>query len=216
MKRLLLYDLDGTLVDTLEDLTASANHMLRALGSPTISSQEVRRHVGHGVRELVRRCLKSDESSRIDDGMRVYLAHYAQHRLDHARLYPGAREVLEHFASRRQAVVTNKPNPFSRDILEALGIARYFAEIIAGDSGFPKKPDPGAALALMRAEAVTPGETVLIGDSPIDVETARNAGVGVACLLHGLSDAAELSATSPDVLVKDFAELLALAKAQGW
>jgi phosphoglycolate phosphatase len=216
MMRLLLYDLDGTLVDTLEDLSASANHMLRTLGSPTISSREVRRHVGRGVRELVRRCLKSDEPSRIDDGVRIYLAYYAQHRLDHARLYPGVREALEHFKSRRQAVVTNKPNPFSRDILEALGIARYFIDVIAGNSEFPKKPDPGAVRALMRAEAIGPEETLLIGDSPIDVETARNAGVGVVCLLHGLSDEAELSAASPDALVSDFAELLSLAKTRGW
>lgn len=216
MKRLIIYDLDGTLVDTLEDLAAAVNEMLRLCQAPPLALSEVRRCVGRGVRELVRRALKTDEAKRLDDGIQVFQAYYERHLLDHTRLYPGAREILEHFKDRRQAVLTNKPNPFSRDIVEALGVAPYLFELVAGDAGFPKKPDPSAVHALMRVAEVSPDETLMVGDSPIDVETARNAGVEAVCLLHGLSDEAELSAASPDVLVRDFAELLALVKARRW
>jgi phosphoglycolate phosphatase len=216
MKRLIIYDLDGTLVDTLQDLAAAVNHMLRICQAPPLTLREVRGCVGRGVRELVRRSLQTDEPKRLDDGVKVFLAYYERHLLDQTRLYPGAREVLEHFKDRRQAVLTNKPNPFSRDILEALGVAPYLFELVAGDTEFPKKPDPSAVLALMRVAEASAEETLMVGDSPIDVETGRAAGVFTVCALHGLSDEAELAAANPDLLVKDFGDLLSAATQHEW
>ena len=216
MKRLVLYDLDGTLVDTLEDLTAAANHMLRILQAPPVSSHEVRRAVGRGVHELVRSCLKHEDPKRLAYGVDVFRAYYARHLLDHSHLYPGAQAVLEHFKGRHQAVITNKPEPFSREILERLGVAGYFVEVIGGDAGLPKKPDPAAVMALMQRHGTAPAETLLIGDSPIDVETGRNAGVLVVGVAHGLTDGPELAAARPDALVTNFQELLARAGQEGW
>ncbi len=216
MKQLIIYDLDGTLVDTLEDITCAANHMLRMLQTPGVLAREVRGYIGCGVQELVKRCVKTEDPKRIEYGVSVYRAYYARHMLDQSRLYPGAQAVLDYFKARRQAVITNKPNPFSREILTALGVADYFFEIIAGDSAYPKKPDPAAALAIMQQAGSHPEETLLIGDSPIDIETGRRAGVATVGILHGFSDKDELLAAAPDLLVRDFAELLQRAKAEVW
>lgn len=216
MKQLILYDLDGTLVDTLADITCAANHMLRILQASAVSAHEVRGYIGCGVHELVKRCLNTEDPKRIEYGVSVYRAYYARHMLDQSRLYPGAREVLDYFNARRQAVITNKPNPFSREILTALGVADYFFEIIAGDSAYPKKPDPSAARAMVQRAGSRPEETLLIGDSPIDIETGRRAGVATIGVLHGFSDKGELLAAAPDVLVQDFSELLQHAKKEDW
>lgn len=216
MKRLIIYDLDGTLVDTLEDIASAANHMLSAMGAPRVHASEVRGYVGHGQYEMVRNCLKTDDAARIEAGARLYRAFYTEHMLDHSRLYAGARKVLEHFKTRRQAVITNKPDPYSSRILEALGVAGYLAAIVAGNSRYPKKPDPAAVLALMAQAQVRPDETLFIGDSSVDVETGQRAGVMTVGMTHGLGDEAELRRAGPDRLVDGFPGLLAMARDEGW
>lgn len=216
MKRLILYDLDGTLVDTLADIADATNHMLRTLNAPPMPADTIRRFVGRGVHELVKACLRIDDVQRIEEGVAIYRAYYAQHLLDHSRLYPGATAVLDHFASRTQAVITNKPNPFSKQILETLGVARYFVDIVAGNSGYPRKPDPSSVRALISAAHVTPQETIFIGDSTIDIDTGRNAGITTVAVLHGLSDEPELTLAKPDLLVRDFVELLNYVTRQHW
>ena len=216
MKQLILYDLDGTLVDTLEDIAQAANHMLREMHAPTLPPSDVRRYIGHGLHELVKGCLKTDDPASIERGSKIYRAYYTTHLVDHSRLYPGAQEVLEHFKSRRQAVITNKPNPYASDILRALGVAGYFFEVVGGNSAYPKKPHPGSLLAIMERAKAAPQETVFIGDSPVDIETGRQAGVLTVCVTHGFSDAHEIRAAAPDVMVDSFPDLLALAAREGW
>ncbi|MCI0557834.1 MAG: HAD-IA family hydrolase [Nitrososphaera sp.] len=216
MKRLIVYDLDGTLVDTLEDIAEAANHTLKALHVPELSYDQIRRYVGRGLRTLVKDCLNTEDEQRIDAGMKIYRAYYGRHMLDHSRLYANTDEVLAYFSRRRQAVLTNKPNPYSRQMLEKFGIADCFVEIIAGDSGYPKKPDPAALLALMDRQRSLPKDTLLIGDSPIDVETGRGAGVCTVGVAHGLSDEEDVRLSKPDVLVKNFKELLTLAQHHKW
>ena len=216
MKRLILYDLDGTLVDTLDDIAQAVNHLRDADGLPALPSHEIRRSVGRGVRELVASCLKISDAACIEQASRQFQAYYAQHLADHSRLYPGVQALLDYFQTRRQAVVTNKPNPHARDLLRRLGIDRYFVHVIAGDDGYPKKPDPAAVFAMMDQERVTPAETVFIGDNPIDIETGRNAGVLTVGVAQGFSEVDDLAAASPDVLVHHCDELLAYAKAHQW
>jgi len=215
-KQLVVYDLDGTLVDTLQDITDAANHMLRALGLPPLPAEAVRRYIGRGVRQLVADCLGTEDPERLGRGLTIYRAHYGRHLLDHSRLYPGARELLDHFKDRTQAVITNKPNPYSRQILERLGVEGYFAAIVGGDAEHPRKPDPAAMRSLMDQAGVAPAQTLFVGDSTIDVETGRNAGVLTVAVLHGLGDADALERAGPDVLVRDLPELLTLARRERW
>ncbi len=216
MKRLFIYDLDGTLVDTLEGLLCATNDTLRVLQAPPVSAEEVRRAVGRGVHELVKECLKTQDPKALEHAVNVFRSYYARHAVETSRLFPGAKELLDHFVQRRQAVLTNKPNPFATDILKVLGMADYFFQIVAGDSGFPKKPDPASARELMRQSGAAAAETVFIGDSPIDIDTARRAGIMSVSVLHGFTDEPELTAAKPDLLVKDFPELLRIAKGQSW
>ncbi len=217
MKRnLILYDLDGTLVDTKEDIAASANHMLRQMGGPLLTVDQVVPCVGKGLRQLIASCLGTEDAGRIEEGMRIYRAHYAIHRLDRSRLYPGARDILEHFKSRKQAVITNKPNPYSKDILSGLGISDYFIEVIGGDSEHPKKPDSTAFLYLMQKNGVSPGETLFIGDSVIDIQAGRSAGVFTAVLTHGFEPEEAIRGESPDLVAAGFETLLEIAKDRKW
>ncbi len=215
-KRLIAYDLDGTLVDTAEDITGAVNAMLGQLSASPLSKDEIRQCVGRGLHDLIGRCLNTNEPERIRNGLDAFEAHYAAHLVDHSVLYPGVLEVLDYFQDRRQAVFTNKPNPFARDLLVALGVAERFCAILAGADGHPRKPDPMALHELMRSQGVGAGETLLVGDSVIDVETGRNAGVLTVIVAQGFEDPQALQAASPDLLVTHFAQLLQVAKRHGW
>ena len=151
-----------------------------------------------------------------DQGSKLYREHYKKNMLDHTHLYSGAREFLEYFKDRKQAVITNKPNPFSSQILEALGVASYFIAILAGDNGLPFKPDPAAIYHLMLDTDSTEEEVLFVGDSPVDIQAARNAGVEVVTLSHGFASEATLREAKPDHIVHDFAELLRLAQEKRW
>ena len=213
---MVVYDLDGTLADTRQDITRAANVMRARMGLPPLARIEVCRHVGLGLTHLIRSCLSMEDPVRLEEGRRIYLEHYAAHLLDSTELYPGVREVLDHFQDRAQAVVTNKPDPYSRRILEGLGIAGRFRRIIAGDSGYPKKPDPEALLAILKQEGVPPEEALIVGDSPIDVETGRRAGVASVGVAQGFVPREELEAAGPDRLAEDFRRLLEMAKKEEW
>lgn len=134
----------------------------------------------------------------------------------HSRLYPGTQRLLDHFRGRTQVILTDRPNPFAQELLEALGILGYFADIVAGDSPYPRKPHPAGALALMARAGVTPEEALLIGDRATDIETGRNAGVLTVAVSHGSATVSELRAASPDVLAEDLFHLRELARQYRW
>ena len=216
MVKLIVYDLDGTLVNTRRDIAEAANHMRRRMGLGALSEKEIAGYVGLGVQRLVENCLGTADPSRVKEGMDLYRTHYAEHLLDNTALYPGVQEVLDYFRPRRQAVITNKPSPYSQKILESLGVAPYFSEIIAGDSGYPKKPDPDSLMALMIREGVKGYDTVLVGDSPVDVETGSRAGVCTVAVTQGFSERGDLEQSKPDHLIGDFRDLLSLAQKRTW
>jgi len=188
----------------------------RSWGGAQLSAEAVARFVGKGLRHLIQNCLETKDSKQIEKGSKIYREYYAKHMLDHSTLYPGVRELLDHFGARKQAVVTNKPDPFSTDILKALGVLDYFSDVIAGNSNFPRKPDPTAIVSLMRREDIPAKEVIMIGDSPIDVETGRNAEIETAVLSHGFVSRNELESSRPNALFADFYQLLEYAKRNGW
>ena len=216
MKQLIVYDLDGTLIDTRKDIALAANHMLESLGSEALTQREVESYVGKGLRYLIEQCLKSSDDSLIDKGSHLYRQHYTAHMLDHSDVYPHGRDVLDYFKARKQLIFTNKPDPFAKDILRDLEVLDYFMEVIAGNSQYPRKPDPTALLEVMKREGVEAGDVLFVGDSEIDIETGRSAGVLMVALSHGFSPAPELKNAVPDYLFSNFAEFLEAAQHEGW
>jgi phosphoglycolate phosphatase len=211
-KRLIIYDLDGTLVDTREDIADAANHMRIAHGLIPLDDEKIWKFVGKGLFHLIQQCLATEDPKAIRRGSKIYRAHYTKHMLDKSKLYAGARECLELFKGIQQVVITNKPNPYAETILKELCVYRYLSRLVAGENEFPFKPEPASTLALMAAAKVTPNETLWVGDSDVDIETARNAGVHVAALTHGFVSKEKLKAAKPDRLFKDFRALINAAK----
>ena len=216
MKKLILYDLDGTLVDTRRDIINGVRYALEVLKGPDLTDDEIKDCVGTGLHALIKQVFRTEDEKLADRGSKLYREYYKKHMLDHTKLYPGAREFLEYFKDRKQAVITNKPNPFSSQILEALGVAHFFIAILAGDNGLPFKPDPAAIRHLIEETDAMAEEVIFVGDSPIDIQSARNAGVEIVTLSHGFASETALREARPDHIVRDFKELLWLAQEKGW
>ncbi len=216
MGRLLVFDLDGTLVDSSRDLAAATNAALQrvAPGTPEIPLPAVVGFVGEGARMLVERSLRHSGLERpVDEVLAVFLDCYAERLLDTTALYPGVGAALDGLRGRASlAVLTNKPGSFSRTILTGLGVADRFTRIWGAGDVPTRKPDPAGLLQLMAELAARPDETLMIGDSATDVATARAAGVRAVGVSWGLS-LAGLRAARPDLLLERPQELAALAAA---
>ena len=175
--RLLVFDLDGTLIDSRRDLVESVNAALAEFGLPAQAGDRIASYIGDGAAMLVKRALASDgaDPELAPAALEAFLAYYHEHKLDHTRLYPGVREQLELLRARgtaQMAVLTNKPVRASREICEALGLAPFFFAISGGNSFATKKPEPEGLIKLMAQAGAEPSETVMIGDSDVDVRTA--------------------------------------------
>lgn len=205
------FDLDGTLADTQADIVASANAVLAQLGRPPQPTAVVRSFVGEGARRLIERVLASTDPALIDDGFARFLAHYGEHLLDATTLYPGVREMLDALADRGAVltVCTNKPEGMSRTILAGLGIAPMFREVLGGDTLPTRKPDPEGLLQLCARVGVPPADTLLVGDSGIDVRAARAAEIAFCGVSWGLTPES-MWAEQPALVVDDAVALVAV------
>jgi phosphoglycolate phosphatase len=204
MPRLAVFDLDGTLVDSVDDLHASVNHALAAVGLPPRSRDEVRGFVGEGARVLLARAV-APRGDLLEPALAAWRPHYAAHCLDRTVAYPGIPALLAG-AGRVLAVLTNKPGAMARRILDGLGLLPRFAAVVGGDEA-PRKPDPAGLLGIMARAGATPAETVFVGDSRHDVETARAAGVELVAVTWGLTSRADLAAAGATRLVDRAEEL---------
>jgi phosphoglycolate phosphatase len=205
--RLLVFDLDGTLIDSGADLCASVNAMLRYFDRPVLPEPVIATYIGDGAARLVGRALGDPtEGAFLDSAVTYFLDYYREHKLDQTYVYPGVFASLDSLrfepggAARSMAVLTNKPIGPSQAICDALGLTPYFFRIYGANSFATKKPDPEGLLALMREAGVTPQQTLMIGDSDVDVLTARNAGAWSLGCSFGLAPHTLVS-TPPDCLV---------------
>lgn len=196
--RLAILDLDGTLLDTLDDLAASVNAALAAVGLPPRGREEVRRFVGEGTRLLVERAI-APHDALLEPALAAWWAHYEEHCLDRTAPYPGVREVLAG-AGRTLAVHTNKPGRLARKILAGLGLLDRFAVVLGGDEA-PRKPDPEGSLGIVARLGARREDTVFVGDSRVDVENARAAGLVHVGVTWGFRPRAELVAAGAVHLV---------------
>jgi phosphoglycolate phosphatase len=220
--RLLVFDLDGTLIDSQEDLSNSVNAMLAHLGKPELPHAVIAGYIGNGASMLVRRALGDPEGDvhdekYVNEALTFFLDYYRIHKLDYTTMYDGVVAALDairgDYPGIAMAVLTNKPVRPSRDICAAFGLDRFFFQNYGGNSFHMKKPDPAGLLALIAeasalepgATPILPGETVMIGDSDVDVVTARNCGAWSIGCTYGLAPE-RLAAASPDAVSKTPAE----------
>jgi phosphoglycolate phosphatase len=214
--QLLIFDLDGTLIDSRLDLIHSVNAMLRHLGRKELPGDVIATYVGDGAPMLVRRALGDPDDERsVQQALDYFLAYYREHKLDHTQVYAGMHETLASIRAarngqpRKMAVLSNKPVNPSRAIIEALGLGEFFAQIYGGNSFTTKKPDPLGAQKLLTELGCSPRETVMVGDSSNDVLTGRNAGLWTCGVSYGFAPHS-LDLTPPDVRVdspKELAEI---------
>ena len=205
---LIVFDLDGTLADSLPDLAVAANYTCRRLGLPERSPADIAGMIGGGERKFMERLAGPDHQDLVDDCLAIYLDYYSAHCGDLTRLYPGVQETLEKLAGKRLAVLSNKFQRLTERVLETLGIAHFFSARRGGGAGLALKPSPEPLTAIIRDLGAESGRTLMVGDKPADISTGRGAGARVAVVTYGYGDLESLRAAAPDFLLARFDQLV--------
>ena len=212
--KMILIDVDGTLVDSVPDLAYCIDETMRRMDRPTWGEDRVREWVGNGVERLVRRALvgRLEGEPSDEDFTRAYpifLDLYAENTAKRSALFPGVREGLDRLQDRgyRLGCVTNKAERFTLPLLRDLGLADAFEIVICGDTLAVKKPDPGPLLHAVRFFGIAPGDALMIGDSISDVKAARAAGFGIVCLSYGYNHGMDIHDARPDAVIDSLAEI---------
>jgi phosphoglycolate phosphatase len=214
--RLLIFDLDGTLIDSRLDLVHSVNATLRHMKRPELPDDVIASYVGDGAPALIGRALgkEAGDQKLVRSGLEYFLAYYREHKLDHTHVYEGISAALasmqnSHNPPRKMAVLSNKPVNPSRAIVESLGLGKFFPLVYGGNSFATKKPDPEGAQTILRETGSEPRETLIVGDSGVDILTGRNAGTWTCGVTYGFAPHT-LRDAAPDVLVDRPGELAQL------
>ncbi len=209
---LLVFDLDGTLIDSKEDLAQAVNAARRHMGLAPIENERVYSYVGNGASVLLRRALGPEApEADVQTALDYFLAYYKDHMLDHTTLYPGVREALDELLAGgiQLSVLTNKPVRFSQLLVEGLGLGGHFLRVYGGNSFAQKKPDPVGVRKLLEEFTTAPERAMMVGDSDVDIRTARNAGI-LACGVNYGFQPETLDEAPPDIRVDDMRQLAAL------
>jgi phosphoglycolate phosphatase len=216
--QLVIFDLDGTLIDSRLDLVHSVNAALRHIGRPELPDDVIASYVGDGAPVLIQRALGGEEvdEALVRKGLEFFLSYYRAHKLDHTTVYPGVAAALaaiqnlaapfSNGSARHLAVLSNKPVIPSKAIIDALGLGQFFSQVYGGNSFGTKKPDPEGARRLLKEYGVQPQQAAIIGDSHVDVNTGRNAGMVTVGVTYGFAPHT-LQDEPPDVLVDHPSEL---------
>jgi phosphoglycolate phosphatase len=210
--RAFIFDLDGTLIDSKADIVNSVNAMLRETQRKEMPLEMVAAYIGHGAPRLMASVLGAEatENER-ETALNIFLEHYEKHNLDATRAYPGVEEGLASLSGIPLAVLTNKPTTASLQILEGLGLAKYFQAIYGGDSFERKKPDASGAQFILRELGAAAEESAMVGDSDVDVQTARNAGMRAVAVNYGFGRYDRM-ANPADLYIDRLTELITLVK----
>ena len=210
--RAVIFDLDGTLIDSQLDLVLSVNAMLEHMGREPHVHEKICSFIGNGAPMLVQRALGENATEAdVGKGLAYFLQYYRAHMLDNTDVYPGVREALAQLREYSMAVLTNKPVHFSRAIIEGLELSRYFRCVYGGNSFETKKPDPQGAHILLGELQAAPYEAMMVGDSDVDIKTARNAGMHSCGVTYGFGTES-LRAHPPDLILDTLSDLPAHLK----
>jgi phosphoglycolate phosphatase len=205
--QLLVFDFDGTLVDTKKDIADSVNRTLKELELRTLDREILYTFIGKGVNHLMVRSFEDTGYGDLPRATDMFMRHYEEHLMDQTELFPNCRETLEHFAGKENTILSNKPTLFITRILDALDWRTPFSTIIGGDQMPAKKPDPGGLLHILDQHKARPEETLMIGDSLVDVETGKRAGVKTCGVTYGHAGRESLETAQPDWIIDDLLEL---------
>jgi len=206
---LLIFDLDGTLIDSKLDLAHAVNATRSHMGMGALDHERVYSYVGNGAPVLIRRAMGEQATEpQVQEALEFFLEYYRDHYLDYTTLYPGVRETLDRLrdGGKRMAVLTNKPVRISRAILDGLGVGGHFFQVYGGNSFDLKKPDPIGVQTLMLESGISADRTLMIGDSSVDIQTARNAGIKSYGVTYGFQPET-LSDPAPDRLADRMEEV---------
>ncbi len=221
--RLFLFDLDGTLVDSREDIVRAVNAAMTRMSLPAPSPAEVIRFVGDGMEPLIQRLLLKitgvePDLSQISTGVRLMLEEYRNHLIGTTSLYPGVRETLDAIQGAKMGLISNKQEELCRRVLAAFGLTDRFCVVLGGDSLPQRKPDPAPLLHAMSRCGIPPAETVMVGDSVADILAGKAAGVSTCGVSYGFRSREELQAAGSDVIIDRLEELplhFSCSEAQG-
>ncbi len=201
----IIFDLDGTLIDSVDDLANSVNYTLGRLDLPLHTHEEIKSFVGDGVQKLIKRSLGQTHMERFTEAFEIFMAHYGSHCTNNTVLYPEVAETISFLAEKYSlAVLTNKSATFSHKILKALKIDSYFKEVLGGDSLPTKKPDPAGILYLADKWGLAPDQLVMVGDHATDIEVGQRAGCKTVFIEGGIGETRGLK---PDFVINSMDEL---------
>jgi phosphoglycolate phosphatase len=203
---LLIFDLDGTLVNTLEDIASSVNFTLQKLGRPVIPIDAVRQYVGDGIEMLMQRALGTRDEF-LFDAVGIYKVHHSRNLVVRSRLYPAVIDMLEHFRGLPMTVISNKTSEFVHPLLDGLRISHYFSMVLGADSGLPLKPAPDAIRHIMAEFGAPQERTAIVGDGTTDVRAGKAAGIITCSVTYGFRSEEELRKAGPDYIIHTLSEL---------
>ncbi len=204
-----LFDLDGTLIDSKKDIAAAANAARLHFGMVPLDLETLVGYIGWGVEHLNKKALGTEDPAILAEGLKVLGDHYKVHCVDQTIVFPGTRELLESLVSRgiKLGLVSNKPHELTQLTLQKLGLFHFFTAVLGADATQNKKPNPDPLLKVLKKLGVTQEEAVMIGDSSVDLEAARAAGLRVGLVAHGFVPKEKLVSLHPDWLVDSLNQL---------
>lgn len=203
----IFFDVDGTLVDSREDIVGAANHALHALGLPEKKKELIVSYVGTGVRDLIKKSLGAKQASLVEEAVDIFSRYYMAHSHDKSTLYPHVKEILEYFKDKRKYILTNRYRRFADATLKGLGVRSYFEEIFGGDDENCLKPLPCVLDKIFLELKLNKARTIVVGDMAIDVKTGKNSGVATCWVTYGLGKPEEIKPLKPDYIIDDILEL---------
>jgi phosphoglycolate phosphatase len=204
---LIIFDLDGTLIDSKADLVNSVNFTIGKLGFPQKDTELIAKCIGNGVVRLIKSSTGIDDVKLLNKAVEIFLNHYKEHLLDNTLLFQGVRETLKHFKNKAKAVITNKNTELSNMILKGLGVDNEFNCILGRDKVAEGKPSPLGVLEILKMFKIDKSKALIVGDMSIDIQTGRNSGISTCAVTYGLGKKKELEEFAPDFIIDDICML---------